>query len=101
MKTSDVVKAVVVDVIRGLWGRGLYRRNEIAKRVHENWFEHWVEWKTANTMRDVDEQIEELRAEWSDDDALTGWSFTEETEGETPLGGEMRLRAPWEGQEGP
>ena len=51
-------------------------------------------------MADVDRQVEELHETWSqqDDDRF---QYSETLEGETPLGGEMRLRAPWEGQEGP
>ena len=58
---------------------------------HENWFQYWVDYKTCLTMRDVDAQVEELLEPSEVDKPI----FTETLEGETPLGGEMRLRAPW------
>lgn len=42
-------------------------------------------------MQDVDRQIEELSEPSEVDKPI----FTENPEGETLLGGEMRLRAPW------
>ena len=42
-------------------------------------------------MQDVDQQIEDLFLESEIDPPV----FSEELEGETPLGGRMRLRAPW------
>ena len=59
--------------------------------VHTNWFNYWVEYRTCLTMQDVDVQIEELLEPSEVDKPI----FTEEKEGETPLGGPMELRAPW------
>ena len=107
MKLNDVIKAAIVDVIRGLWDRGLYRKNEWLKLIHENWFSFWVEWKVGITMLEVDEQVEELLDEWGwtdEDDIIKvfdDWVYTESSEGETPLGGEMRVRAPFVDQEEP
>ena len=42
-------------------------------------------------MKDVDRQIEELFLESEVDPPV----FSEELEGETPLGGKLELRAPW------
>ena len=42
-------------------------------------------------MQDVDKQVEEMFVEPEIDPPV----FSEELEGETPLGGNMRLRAPW------
>ena len=42
-------------------------------------------------MKDVDRQIEELFLESEIDSPV----FSEELEGETPLGGKLGLRAPW------
>jgi len=83
-------KALVVEIIRSLWDEGLYRQNPTLKRIHDEWFSFWVEWKTEVTMQDVDRQIEEL-VEPAEVDAPVFW----EEEGNTPLGGKMGLRAPW------
>ena len=42
-------------------------------------------------MQDVDKQTEEMFVESEIDPPV----FSEEIEGETPLGGNMELRAPW------
>lgn len=81
----------MVDVIRELWDRGLYLDNKWLKLIHENWYSFWVDYRTCLTMQDVDLQIEELFIESEIDPPI----FSEELEGETPLGGRMRLRAPW------
>lgn len=84
-------RGLVVDVIRELWDRGLYVDNKWLKACHETWFPYWVDYRTCLTMQDVDQQIEELFTEPEVDSPV----FTEELKGETPLGGNMRLRAPW------
>jgi len=84
-------KALTVEIIKLLWDRGLYRQNKLLQQIHENWFEFWVEWKTELTMKDVDKQIEEMFLESEVDPPV----FSEELEGETPLGGKLELRAPW------
>ncbi len=84
-------KALTVEIIRVLWDKGLHRQNKILQQIHDNWFSFWVEWKTSITMKDVDRQIEELFLESDVDPPV----FSEELEGETPLGGKLELRAPW------
>jgi hypothetical protein len=84
-------KALTVEIIRLLWDKGLYKQNKLLQQIHENWFKFWVEWKTELTMRDVDKQIEEMFLEPEVDPPV----FSEELEGETPLGGKLELRAPW------
>ena len=91
MSTCFTFQGFVVEVIRILWDHGMYRDNKWLNMVHDNWFNFWVDYKTCLTMQDVDRQIEEL-SEPSEVDEPT---FTVTLEGETPLGGEMRLRAPW------
>mgnify|MGYP001442539494 CR=1 FL=1 len=58
---------------------------------HETWFSYWVDYRTCLTMQDVDKQIEELVLPTEVDKPV----FSEELEGETPLGGSMNLTAPW------
>ncbi|QNJ25961.1 hypothetical protein SynSYN20_01634 [Synechococcus sp. SYN20] len=90
MTTTVVLQALVVELIRRLWDRGLLSRtHRIAQMIHDNWFSSWVEYKTAKTMAGLDEQIEAIKAKWVDDDP---WTRSETPEGETPLGGELRAR---------
>lgn len=90
LTTTVVLQALVVELIRRLWDRGLLSRtNKIAQMIHAEWFNAWVEWKTAKTMADVDRQIEEIQQQWEQDEE-DPWVITETLEGETPLGGEMR-----------
>ena len=84
-------KALAVEVIRILWNEGLYVQNATLKQIHSNWFDCWVQWKTDETMKEVDHQIEETFLE----SAIEPPAFSEQKEGETTLGGKMRLRAPW------
>ena len=94
---QELLQALTVDTIRRLWDSDQYRDNKWLKLIHDNWFDIWTEWKTDLTMRDVDLQIEELFEE----SEVTPHLFTEELKGETPLGGEMRLRAPYLDREEP
>ena len=91
MNFWDLFRGWLVDVIRRFWDRGEYRDVEWMKDVHEAWFPFWVKMKTYYTMKDVDKQIEDMFYESEIDPPV----FSEEEEGETPLGGKMTLRAPW------
>ena len=91
MTPCFTIQGFTVDVIRRLWDRKLYQDNKWLKMCHENWFQYWVDYRTCLTMQDVDRQIEELSEPSEVDKPI----FTETLEGETSLGGEMRLRAPW------
>lgn len=55
--------------------------------------DHWVEWRIEKTLEDVDAQVEAIHRDLDQKRAKPIYSET--LEGETPLGGEMRLRAPW------
>ena len=90
-KATRLIQALVVEVIRRLWNRGLYQQNKWVKACHDNWFEIWVEWKTDIVMRNVDAQVEQIMQDWDMEEP--NWTeFTEEEEGETALGSEMRIR---------
>lgn len=93
----EVMQALAVDIIRRLWHNGKHVNNQWLKRVHDNWFELWVDWKTARVMRSVDRQATNLVEMWEDneDPAADAYVLSETEEGETPLGGEMRLVASW------
>jgi len=79
------LQALVVDIIRRLWDRKLYRDNKWLKMIHENWIGHWIDVKTAVTMDSVDRQAEALTPEPEVAKPL----YWEETEGETALGGPL------------
>jgi len=79
------LQAVVVDVIRRLWDRGLYRDNKWLKMIHENWISHWIDVKTAVTMRSVDAQAADLTPE----PEVIKPVYWEEEAGETALGGPL------------
>ena len=86
LRNLTVVKrlqAVVVGIIRRLWEEGLYRDNEWLRMVHDNWLHHWIDVKTAVTMRSVDAQAADL----TPGPEVIAPLYWEEEEGETPLGG--------------
>ena len=79
------LQAVAVDIIRRLWDRGLYRDNKWLRMIHDNWIHHWIDVKTATTMRSVDAQAADLTPEPEVAKPL----YWGEEEGETPLGGPL------------
>jgi hypothetical protein len=84
-------KGLTVEIIKILWDHGYCRSYPWLQRFHDEWFPFWVELKTSIAMKDVDRQIEEMFMESEVDPPV----FSEELEGETPLGGKLNLRAPW------
>lgn len=88
LPAKRVMKALVVEVIRILWDRGLYRDNKWLRLCHDNWLHHWLDWRTSLTMEDVDQQAKELTPE----PEIVKPVYWEEEEGETPLGGPMGFR---------
>ena len=83
-----VVKALVVEVIRSLWDRGLYRDNKWLRMCHDNWIGFWIDWRARLTMKSVDKQAKELTPE----PEIVKPVYWEEPEGETPLGGPLGYR---------
>lgn len=81
----DVVRALVVEIIRNLWDRGLYRDNKWLRMCHDNWIGFWVDWRADLTMRSVDQQAKEFTPE----PEVVKPVYWKETEGETPLGGPL------------
>ena len=84
-----IYQGLVVEIIRILWDHGYYLDNPWLNRIHANWFSYWVDYKTKQSMDEVDQQIADLFLESEIDPPI----FIE-GEGETPLG-TMELRAPW------
>ena len=88
LRSLTVIKrlqAVVVGLIRRLWGEGLYRDNKWLRMIHDNWLHHWIDVKTAVTMRSVDAQAADLTPE----PEIIKPLYWEEEEGETALGGPL------------
>ena len=77
------LQALVVDIIRRLWNQGFYRNIEWLRMIHDNWIGHWIDVKTAVTMRSVDAQAKSLAPE----PEVVKPIYWEEEKGETPLGG--------------
>lgn len=84
-------RALIVEVIRRLWDRGILWDHPVLLRVHDHWFDLWVDWRAEITMQDVDQQAEALVEQWDAEDPAPSPVFSEVLEGETALGGEMRL----------
>lgn len=93
MTRTALIKALVVELIRRLWDRGLLSKfNKWAVAIHDNWLGEWLDYKTGQTMLDVDRQAEEIRANAEAAEAKKHQpKFTETKKGETPLGGPMQL----------
>ena len=85
------LQGLIVEIIKILWDHGYYRDNPWLQRIYDNWFSYWVDYKTKQSIDEVDRQIEEMFLESEIDPPV----FSEEPEGKTPLGGKMELRAPW------
>lgn len=84
-------KGLVVEIIRICWDHGYLRNNKTLKMICNNWFDCWVDYKTQQSLSDADRQIDSL----TEEPTIRKPIFSETEEGETELGGEMRLRAPW------
>jgi len=97
---ATICKALVVELIRRLWDRGLLSKfNKWAVAIHDNWLPEWIDYKTMKTMVDVDRQAEEIRANAEAEDAKKyAPVYTETQKGETALGGPMQLSHPTLGQ---
>jgi hypothetical protein len=85
-----IYQGLVVEIIKILWDHGYYRDNPWLNRIYDNWFSYWVDYKTKQSMDEVDRQIEQMFEE-SEVDPPVYW----EEEGNGPLGGNMGLQAPW------
>ena len=80
--------ALVVEVIRHFWERGLYRSNKVLRFFHDGWMPHWIDWRAQLAGRSLDKQAKELTPEPKIEPPL----YWEQEEGETPLGGPLGYR---------
>ena len=77
------LQALVVSIIRRLCDHGYLHNNQYASAIYHAWVHHWIDVKTADTMRSVDAQAADLTPE----PEVIAPLYWEEEEGETPLGG--------------
>jgi hypothetical protein len=84
-------KGLIVEIIRIIWDHGHYRNNKILNTICQNWFDCWVDYKTQQSLSHVDLQLQNLVKEPTIENPI----FSEEKDGETLLGGEMRLKSHW------
>lgn len=80
--------ALVVEVIRHFWERGLYRSNKVLRMLHDGWLHHWIDLRAEQAGRSIDRQAKELTPE----PKVLPPLYWEEEEGETPLGGAFGYR---------
>lgn len=85
---NKVFGPFLVEVIRRLWDKGLYINNKYLQMIHDQYFDLWVDWRAEIVMKNVDKQIQLLTS----DPVIPDPAFTETKKGETPLGGELRLK---------
>jgi hypothetical protein len=90
-------RGLVVEIIRILWDHGYYRRNPWLQRVHDYWFDYWVQFKTDSTMADVDRQIEELHKQWDEEEPkpIIVEHEPDDSKAQELLGGTLEIKAPW------
>jgi hypothetical protein len=97
----ELLQALTVETIWRLWNSGQQKNNKWLKLIVENWLDVWADWRTDLVMRGVDHQTETIRMEWDATDTSADFKFSEVRKSETPLGGEMRLRASYMNREEP
>jgi hypothetical protein len=74
--------------------------NPLVKRAMAYCLNDWVEFRTEITLKELDDDIEELHTQWDKEEAKNlEYIFSEEepdgSEAQRLLGGPMRLSAPW------
>lgn len=76
------------------------KSNPLVKLALRNCLDDWVEFRTQITLKELDNDIEELHEQWDREEAEHfEYVFTEEksdgSEAQELLGGPMRLSVPW------
>ncbi len=97
MKLSDKLKGLTVEIIRLLWDHGYYRQNPWLQKVHDYWFDFWVEYRTDATMQDGDRQVEEIQEQWAKDEPkpIIIEHEPDGSKAQELLGGMLEIKAPW------
>lgn len=81
-------------ISKGLEKGILSYNNKVIKYIWDYCSYDWVAYKVEQTMNDVDQQCKKIVG-LSEERNKKSFKFTEVKKGTTPLGGEMRLSAPW------
>jgi hypothetical protein len=120
-RNYSVFNAIVYDVLSSLSeSYSSLHSNRWVKMIMAHCLPDWVLWKTDNTMKDVDEQTEEIKEQWQREDneaivkkfqdaypeakvttydEVTGAVFIEHppdgSVAQKLLGGTIEIRSPW------
>lgn len=74
--------------------------NKIISLIRANCFDDWSAFKVEVTMKDVDRQAKVIKAKAIEDTKREiEYRYSEIEKGPTPLGGPMRLSAPWKNKD--
>lgn len=74
--------------------------NKIIGMIRAHCFDDWSAFKVEVTMKDVDKQVKVIKEKAiADTKREIEYRYSEIEKGPTPLGGPMRLSAPWKKQE--
>lgn len=74
--------------------------NKIASMIRANCFDDWSAFKVEISMKDVDRQVKVIKAKAIEDTKREiEYRYSEIEKGPTPLGGPMRLSAPWKNKD--
>lgn len=94
---SDKLKGLAVEIIRILWHHGYYRQNKWLQKIHDYWFDFWVEYKTQTTMADVDKQMQQIQEQWAEEEVKSVFVEHEpdDSKAQELLGGMLEIKAPW------
>ena len=88
-------KVIIYILISKALEKGIFSyNNKIIKKIWQYCFDDWVEFKVEQTMHDVDRQTRKI-IHLSEERTKKSFRYSEDKKGTTPLGGEMRLSAPW------
>ena len=70
--------------------------NKIISMIRAHCFDDWCAFKVEVTMKDVDKQVKVIKEKAIEDTKREiEYRYSEIEKGPTPLGGPMRLSAPW------
>lgn len=87
-----VDKAIELGLVSG--------NNKIASMIRANCFDDWCAFKVKISMKDVDRQIKVIKEKAIEDTKREiEYRYSEIEKGPTPLGGPMRLSAPWKNKD--
>lgn len=91
---------IYILITKGMDKGLISRNNKVLKRVADYCFDDWARFKLAQTMKDVDKQIKNLTFKTIEETKKEiQYRYSQTEKGSTPLGGPMRLSAPWKNKD--